>query len=320
MIKRGNGFYGVYCRACHGTDLRGGDQGGPNLLRSQLVLNDQAGELITAGRPAGPARTRHARHAAAEHSGRRHQGDRGLHPQRHRERPRAGRPAARGRRSSSTSSSAMRKAGQAYFKAKCTACHTDEAMQGIATRVSDAMALQNFWVAGGRGGGGRGALAPSVGDGDGHRGVRPEDRRTSRPTRRLLRRRRLADGTSRSFRRDGDVPKVDVKRSAGSAPQAPADLHRQRHSRRDCLSGDPEMTIKHMIFTTSVAAATAVMLTPAFLSGQAQGGLDPASRSASRSPTRGRPIRATTRAGATARSSRSTRRRSRTSRSRGPAA
>ncbi len=37
------------------------------------------------------------------------------------------------------------------------------------------------------------------------------------------------------------------------------------------------MTIKHMIFTTSVAAATAVMLTPAFLSGQAQGGLDPAS-------------------------------------------
>ncbi len=45
-IKRGNGLYGVYCRACHGADLRGGDQGGPNLLRSQLVLNDQNGELI----------------------------------------------------------------------------------------------------------------------------------------------------------------------------------------------------------------------------------------------------------------------------------
>ena len=27
-------------------DLRGGDMGGPNLLRSQLVLNDQNGELI----------------------------------------------------------------------------------------------------------------------------------------------------------------------------------------------------------------------------------------------------------------------------------
>ena len=37
------------------------------------------------------------------------------------------------------------------------------------------------------------------------------------------------------------------------------------------------MTIKKAIFTSSVAAATAVMLSPAFLAGQAQGGLDPAS-------------------------------------------
>ena len=46
LIARGNGLYGVHCRACHGVDLRGGDQGGPNLLRSNMVLNDQAGELI----------------------------------------------------------------------------------------------------------------------------------------------------------------------------------------------------------------------------------------------------------------------------------
>ncbi len=46
LIARGNGLYGVHCRACHGVDLRGGDQGGPNLLRSDTVLNDQAGELI----------------------------------------------------------------------------------------------------------------------------------------------------------------------------------------------------------------------------------------------------------------------------------
>ena len=45
-IARGKGLYGVNCRACHGADLRGGDMGGPNLLRSQLVLNDQDGELI----------------------------------------------------------------------------------------------------------------------------------------------------------------------------------------------------------------------------------------------------------------------------------
>src|SRR5689334_3458338 len=47
LIARGNGLYGVHCRACHGVDLRGGDQGGPNLLRSDVVLNDQAGELIS---------------------------------------------------------------------------------------------------------------------------------------------------------------------------------------------------------------------------------------------------------------------------------
>ena len=46
MIARGQQIYGVTCRACHGADLRGGDMGGPNLLRSQLVLNDQHGELI----------------------------------------------------------------------------------------------------------------------------------------------------------------------------------------------------------------------------------------------------------------------------------
>ena len=46
LIERGGSIYGVYCRSCHGPDLRGGDLGGPNLLRSQLVLNDAAGEAI----------------------------------------------------------------------------------------------------------------------------------------------------------------------------------------------------------------------------------------------------------------------------------
>src|SRR4051794_24213837 len=46
MIARGQQIYAGTCRACHGPDLRGGDMGGPNLLRSQLVLNDQNGELI----------------------------------------------------------------------------------------------------------------------------------------------------------------------------------------------------------------------------------------------------------------------------------
>src|SRR5229473_4549893 len=46
QIVRGKMLYGVSCTGCHGTDLRGGDLGGPNLLRSQLALSDRDGELI----------------------------------------------------------------------------------------------------------------------------------------------------------------------------------------------------------------------------------------------------------------------------------
>src|SRR2546425_586833 len=46
QIARGKTLYGIHCTVCHGTDLRGGDRGGPNLLRSQAALSDQNGELI----------------------------------------------------------------------------------------------------------------------------------------------------------------------------------------------------------------------------------------------------------------------------------
>ena len=46
LAARGNTLYGTQCRTCHGADLRGGERGGTNLLRSALVLNDQSGELI----------------------------------------------------------------------------------------------------------------------------------------------------------------------------------------------------------------------------------------------------------------------------------
>ncbi|HTV77320.1 MAG TPA: cytochrome c, partial [Steroidobacteraceae bacterium] len=56
VIARGQALFGINCKACHGSDLRGGDLGGPNLLRSQLVLADQNGEaiipVIRKGRPA----------------------------------------------------------------------------------------------------------------------------------------------------------------------------------------------------------------------------------------------------------------------------
>lgn len=43
--ERGKVLFGVSCSFCHGSDARGGE-GGPNLIRSQLVLNDKDGETI----------------------------------------------------------------------------------------------------------------------------------------------------------------------------------------------------------------------------------------------------------------------------------
>src|SRR5580698_2633266 len=45
MVERGKAMYGVNCQFCHGGDARGGE-GGPNLLRAEVVLKDQNGEMI----------------------------------------------------------------------------------------------------------------------------------------------------------------------------------------------------------------------------------------------------------------------------------
>ncbi|HKQ86027.1 MAG TPA: cytochrome c [Candidatus Acidoferrales bacterium] len=44
-IARGQAIYGQDCATCHGMDARGGN-GGINLVRSQLVMDDDKGELI----------------------------------------------------------------------------------------------------------------------------------------------------------------------------------------------------------------------------------------------------------------------------------
>src|ERR1700683_1788535 len=74
QIARGKTLFGIACTSCHGADLRGGDLGGPNLLRSQLALSDQDGELIVpiirgarqnAGMPAVPMSPADAKAVAA---------------------------------------------------------------------------------------------------------------------------------------------------------------------------------------------------------------------------------------------------------------
>ncbi len=216
VIARGKSLFEVNCRLCHGADLRGGDMGGVNLLRSTLVLGDQHGELILpvvhGGRanpgmppmPPFPQLSDDDVKAIAEyiHSVAATMRGQGNPP------PGAepvvlnivvGDPAA----------------GKAYFEAKCASCHSTAGdLAGIASRYAEPVQLQNAWVSGGgsggRGGrgGGRGSRAPTTVTVTSAQGQRIDGRLdriddfvvTLTP----------ADGVQRSFRRVGDVPRVEI--------------------------------------------------------------------------------------------------------------
>jgi cytochrome c oxidase cbb3-type subunit 3 len=150
VLDRGATVYESLCRACHGQDLRGGDQGGPNLLRSQVVLNDQHGELIgeviqngrrTPGMPEMPPLQVSAedRVAVAEY----------IHSVWANQSGQGGPPSGEEVELDIVVGDAG--AGEAWFNAQCTGCHAANGdLQGIASRIPDPENLQNSWVAGRR--------------------------------------------------------------------------------------------------------------------------------------------------------------------------
>ncbi|MBI2685907.1 MAG: c-type cytochrome [Acidobacteria bacterium] len=211
-IAHGKALYGISCRGCHGADLRGGDMGGPNLLRSQLSLSDRDGEkiipVIQKGVPGGamppiPMGPEDAKAVATfVRSILATIGGQGKPPN-------AQEPP--------TILVGDAAEGQAYFAAKCTSCHSATGdLQGIGTRIADPKMLQNTWVAGGaRGGrGGPPAAAARSEKRTVTASVTPPGGKTMEG--RLLRidhfvvTLELADGSSRSFRREGDVPQVVI--------------------------------------------------------------------------------------------------------------
>ena len=212
-IARGNGIYGISCRGCHGADLRGGDMGGPNLLRSQLSLSDQEGENIvpviqgslqSGGMPAIPMSPEDAKAVAAYvRSVLSTIGGQGTPPS-------AQEPP--------TILVGNAAEGQSYFAAKCANCHSASGdLQGIATRIPDPKMLQNTWVAGG-GRPRRGAPAvasPAASRRTVSVSVKPTGGGSAIEGR-LLRiddfvvTLESPDGSTRSFRRDGAVPKIEV--------------------------------------------------------------------------------------------------------------
>lgn len=215
VIQRGRGIFAGACGPCHGADARGGQLGGPNLLRSQLALNDKAGELmypvIKNGRPGttmppSPLPDEDIRAVIAfVHDLQGKIGGQGDPPP--------------GEEVELNILVGDAKAGEAYFGAKCATCHSASGdLKGIASRAPTPKALQNLWVSGGRAiARGQGAMRPA---GAGPRAVTTATITTAageQVSGTLLRLDdftvtvALPDGGQRTFRRVGDVPKVEVK-------------------------------------------------------------------------------------------------------------
>jgi len=208
-IARGKTAYDTNCSFCHGEDARGGAQGGPNLVRSDIVLRDQNGELVAPivrnGRPdqGMPKFTLSDAEisdlAAFLHSF-------GINS----------RDPARKRPPSIVVGDA--KKGEAYFKAKCASCHSVTGdLKAIGAKITDARTLQQTWlmpaVYGARGGGSTSVSAATH--------VPPVTVTVTQPDGKKVDGRlgRIddfvvtlteADGTARTFSRDEDKPKVEI--------------------------------------------------------------------------------------------------------------
>jgi cytochrome c oxidase cbb3-type subunit 3 len=202
-IERGKALYGVNCQFCHGGDARGGE-GGPNLLRAEIVLNDQKGELIAPvvqngrieqGMPKFPMTLAQIADIAAF-----------LHNFRV-----AGYDNSRMKPPTIVVGDAA--AGETYFKTKCASCHSVTGdLKGIGAKFAEPRDLQQMFVMPGGGGRGRGATASNVapttvsvttskGEKAEGRLVRIDDFIVTLSD---------SEGMQRTFRRNGDEPRVEV--------------------------------------------------------------------------------------------------------------
>jgi cytochrome c oxidase cbb3-type subunit 3 len=182
--------------------------GGPNLLRSSVALNDKKGELlapiIASGRGTMPAVGLPADDVTAVAAY--------IHSVQAAGRAQGAPPAGETVPIDILVGDAA--AGRVYFAAHCAMCHSASGdLRGIASRVADPVELQNLWV-----GGGRDAIRRTTADPAGPRDAMATITPASGPsvTGRLQRLDDfiatvvLADGTERTFRRTGNIPKVEV--------------------------------------------------------------------------------------------------------------
>ncbi len=195
VVARGRSIYGVHCNFCHGSDARGGE-GGPNLLRSEIVLNDQKGELIAPivqnGRGEMPklnlSRQQIADIAAFIHSFQV-----------------GGYDISRMKPPSILVGDAN--AGKAVFAARCASCHSPTGdLKGIASKFDDPKILQNAF------------LMPTAAGRNSPFKISPATVTVIPPNieGRLVRIDDFivtlidSEGVEHTFRRDGDSPRVEI--------------------------------------------------------------------------------------------------------------
>ncbi len=201
VLERGKAIYGVHCAFCHGADARGGS-GGPNLIRTSLVLNDQNGELmgpvIRGGREGMPKFDLNDAQisdiAAFIHSFKV-----------------GGYDASRMTPLTIVTGDPV--AGETYFQKTCTGCHSVTGnLKGIGSRIDDPKQLQQSWLMPGSGGGrGRGPAGP--GGPQTTVTVTAGGKKTTGTLVRIddfLVTLMDADEVPRTFTRDGENPKVEL--------------------------------------------------------------------------------------------------------------
>jgi mono/diheme cytochrome c family protein len=200
VVARGKALFGENCAFCHGVDARGGS-GGPSLIRSTIVLNDKNGELMTPVVQNGIGdKMPKVNLTAAQVS------DVAAYVHSFRV---SGYDASRQKPISILVGDA--KAGEAVFQAKCGSCHSSAGdLKGFAAKFSDPRAMQQNWLmpAAGRGGAATLNVPPTTvtvtlasGEKVEGRLVRIDDFDVTLAA---------ADKSQRTFRRDGDNPKVEV--------------------------------------------------------------------------------------------------------------
>jgi cytochrome c oxidase cbb3-type subunit III len=202
VIARGKQIYNANCAYCHGEDARGGENGGTNIIRSDVFMKDRQGEVVqeflsTAN--SNEHRFRFTGNEAAEIAAFVHSfGINSRDP---------------GRMRPPTIVVGDGRAGEAYFRSKCTSCHSaDGDLKGIASRISNPKSLQQTWLM---------PLVPSA-----RRAAITSDRYRPITVTVTLPEGNVegvlgriddflvslteADGTRRTIRRDGDSPPVEI--------------------------------------------------------------------------------------------------------------